>query len=77
MGDDRWRSFLTGLEWTLLRSSSMGQRIKGTNVQVWPVYPGGGVAYVVYYLVTGDEIRLLSLTKRETPLSGHFFDLED
>lgn len=71
------QSIVEGLEWTLRRMAPLGQRVRNTNLQVWPLYPGDGFAYVVYYSVSDTAITLQSIFKRQTPVSAHFFDLEE
>ena len=73
-----WRAIIVeGLEWALRRSAELGQKVRGTNLQVWPLFPGDGYVYVAYYLLSGDEITLKSLVKRSVPVSPQIFDLED
>lgn len=58
--------------------AEFGQRVRGTaRLQVWPVYPNDGFVYVAYYRVEGDEVVLLRLRKRATPMSPQLLDLED
>ena len=55
----------------------MGARVRGTDEQVWPIYPNDGYAYIAYYRVSGGKVMLQSLVKRRTPVAPQFFDLEN
>jgi hypothetical protein len=78
LGDERWQTISSGFEWTLRRSAELGQKVRGTqDLRVYPIYPGDGHVYIVYYRILGDEIILKSMVKRHTPVSPRVLDFED
>lgn len=77
LGPDRFDGFVAGLEWVLRRKAELGQRVRRSRLQVWPVYPGDGYVYITYYSVAEREVTLRSMIKRPTPVSPQIFDLED
>jgi len=77
LGPDRYEAIVAGLEWTLRRSAASGQRVRGTDLQVYPLFLGGGFAFLAYYRVSGARVTLESLAKRQAPVSPQLLDLED
>ncbi len=77
LATDRQKAILDGLEWALLRSATLGQRVRGTDLRAWPLFPGDGHVYIAFYLIDGDVVRLESLIKRPVPISPRVLDLED
>lgn len=77
LGEELLKPILDGLEWALLRSATLGQRVRGTNWRTWPLFPGDGYVYIAFYRIEDDLVRLESLTKRPVPISPRVFDLED
>jgi hypothetical protein len=72
-GDDALRS----IEWSLSHGAELGQRVRGTRLLVWPLFPGDGYVYVVYYLIESETTVVMhSLMKRVVPVSPGMLDLE-
>jgi hypothetical protein len=74
---ERREGFFKALEWALRRSAGSGQRVVGSNTQIWPYYPNDGYVYVAYYEIAGPIVRVLSVTKRRVPISRHTLGLEE
>ena len=68
---------IRGLELSLQSSAELGQKVRNTALRLWPVFPGDGHVYVVYYTIEPGRIVLHSLLKRQVPASPHFFDIEE
>ena len=77
LGEDRRKPILEGLEWALLRSATLGQKVRGTDLRVWPLFPGDGYVYLAFYRIESEVVRLESLIKRPVPISPRVLDLED
>jgi hypothetical protein len=77
LGEDRLKPILEGLEWMLLRSATTGQKVRGTEIRAWPLFPGDGYVYLAFYRIEDDVVRLESLIKRPVPISPRVLDLED
>jgi hypothetical protein len=73
----RYLDVCSALEWSLQRSAGIGQRVRGSDRQVWPIFPGDEFVYVVFYVVSGKEATLLSMIQRPAPMSPQVLNLED
>jgi len=63
------------LVWALTRNPQFGQQVRGTNLQVWPLYRGDHV-YLAYYSVAAGTITLESVVLRNTPIAPGPLGLE-
>jgi hypothetical protein len=77
LGPDLCEASVSGLVWTLRRFAASGQRVRGTDFLVHPVYPGDGFVYIAYYRITDSVVTIESMVKRKTPMSPQLLDLED
>jgi hypothetical protein len=65
----------TALVWALERKAVFGQQVVGTNLQVWVIFRGG-FAYLAYYSMSGDVVKLESVVRRTVPLAPGPLGLE-
>jgi hypothetical protein len=77
LAPDRREAIVRTLEGLLRHRAEFGARVKGTDVQVWPIYPNDGYAYIAYYRISGGKVMLQSLIRRRTPVAPQFFELEE
>jgi hypothetical protein len=62
------RALIKGLIWALTHDPFLGQQVKNSDQRVWVLFHGG-YAYLAYYTISGNNVTLNSLLKRETPIA--------
>lgn len=63
------------LVWALEHSPIFGQQVAGRDQWIWVIYHGG-FAYLAYYSMSGNIVKLESIIKRQTPIAPGPLGLE-
>jgi hypothetical protein len=73
---DRGGDFIrAGLNWAVQREPLLGQKVVGVDRWAWSTFHGE-FAYLVYYSVSGNTVKLESIIKRKTPVAPGPLGLE-